>query len=167
MLLGNIERAVPARHFCIYEGESVCCERASSHRCPLIHSPLSLIIVSKYVVNTCIVTCLSIANMVLSKYVHYAPHLRHLGLTLSYNSLYNNPDYSDLTIILEDSREVKVHKNILCTANEWFKKACGVGSRFAVRSITWLFRIHLLMIIRYVGSLTGSVRAQARRSRRP
>jgi len=83
------------------------------------------------------------------------------GLTLTYHRLYNNPDYSDLTIILSDSREIKVHKNILCTANEWFKKACGVDSRFAVRRIPQSFHICLLMNVRHAGSLAESARAQA------
>lgn len=53
------------------------------------------------------------------------------SLILTGHSVYNNPDYSDLTIVLKDGREIKVHKNIMCT-NEWFKKACGAHSQFAV-----------------------------------
>jgi hypothetical protein len=47
-------------------------------------------------------------------------------------SWYNNPDYSDLTIALSDGRDIHVHRNVLCTANEYFKKACGIDSQFVV-----------------------------------
>ena len=88
------------------------------------------------------------------------PQWRHPGLT-PLHSVYNNPNYSDLTIILKDGREVKVHKNILCTSNLWFKKACGVDSQFAVRRITQLFQIVSLIKIPTVGSYSASARAQA------
>jgi hypothetical protein len=54
------------------------------------------------------------------------------------NSLFNNAAYSDLKIKLSDGRDIKVHKAVLCTSNEWFKKACGAGSRFAVRQTCFL-----------------------------
>jgi len=72
--------------------------------------------------------------MDLSEYVQSTPHLRHpVLMTLTIRRVYNNPDYSDLTIVLKDGREIKAHKNILCTANVWFEKACGVSSSFVVR----------------------------------
>jgi hypothetical protein len=40
--------------------------------------------------------------------------------------------YSDLTIKLSDGTEVKVHKVIVCQANEYFRKLCGPDSHFAV-----------------------------------
>jgi hypothetical protein len=48
------------------------------------------------------------------------------------NRLYDNSDYSDLAILLSDGRKILVHKVVLCNNNEYFKKLCGVGSRFAV-----------------------------------
>jgi hypothetical protein len=47
-------------------------------------------------------------------------------------SWHNNPSYSDLTIALSDDRKVHVHRSVLCTANEYFKTACGVNSQFVV-----------------------------------
>lgn len=48
-------------------------------------------------------------------------------------SWYDNPEYSDITIKLSSGREIRLHKHVLCTANEWFNKACGTSSHFAVR----------------------------------
>jgi hypothetical protein len=66
----------------------------------------------------------------------YSPRSKYLGLVLTRHSLYNNPNNSDLTIVLKDGREIKAHKNILCAANEWFKNACGVGTHFAVSVVS-------------------------------
>lgn len=44
--------------------------------------------------------------------------------------------YSDLTIKLSDGTDIKVHKVIICRMNEYFRKLCGPGSRFAVSCIT-------------------------------
>lgn len=45
---------------------------------------------------------------------------------------YNNPDYSDLAIVLSDGRKIHVHKLVLCTNNSYFSRACGADSQFAV-----------------------------------
>jgi hypothetical protein len=43
--------------------------------------------------------------------------------------------HSDLTVKLSDGAEIKVHKIIVCRANEYFRKLCGTESHFAVSSI--------------------------------
>jgi hypothetical protein len=48
---------------------------------------------------------------------------------------YNNPDHSDLAIQLSDGRKIHVHKLVLCTNNQYFKRACGVAIQFAVHAI--------------------------------
>jgi hypothetical protein len=85
----------------------------------------------------------------------YSPRSKSLGPVLTRLSLYNNPDHSDLTIVLKDGREIKVNKNILCTANEWFKNAIGVGTHFAVSVVSCLCRVCMLMNVRRVGSQPG------------
>jgi hypothetical protein len=58
------------------------------------------------------------------------------------NRLYDNPDYSDLAILLSDGRKIHVHKLVLCNNNEYFKKLCGVGSRFSVcAGVTLVIRV--------------------------
>jgi hypothetical protein len=52
-------------------------------------------------------------------------------------SWYNNAEYSDLSVRLRDGREIKVHKIVVCNANDWFKKACGPGSHFTLRPSTF------------------------------
>ncbi|EME79247.1 uncharacterized protein MYCFIDRAFT_204749 [Pseudocercospora fijiensis CIRAD86] len=51
-------------------------------------------------------------------------------MALQTATLYNQPDYSDVTIRFS-GREVFCHKIILCTTSEYFKKLCGPGSHFA------------------------------------
>lgn len=43
-------------------------------------------------------------------------------------NLFNDPEYSDLTIRLQDGRKIHVHKFIVCARNEYFLKLCGPGS---------------------------------------
>jgi hypothetical protein len=45
---------------------------------------------------------------------------------------FNDAQYSDLTLKLSDGREVKVHKLVICTQNEYFSKLCGATSSFKV-----------------------------------
>lgn len=47
---------------------------------------------------------------------------------------YNDAEYSDLTLRLNDGREVKVHKLVICKQSEYFRKLCGAASSFKVRS---------------------------------
>jgi hypothetical protein len=46
--------------------------------------------------------------------------------------LFSKPEYSDLTIKLSDGQELRSHKVIVCTRNEYFLKLCGSQSHFAV-----------------------------------
>lgn len=45
---------------------------------------------------------------------------------------FDDGTYSDLAIKLSDGTELKLHKIVLCQENEYFRKLCGPGSRFAV-----------------------------------
>jgi hypothetical protein len=56
--------------------------------------------------------------------------------TIQLPGLFNNPEYSDLTIKLSDGQELHVHKLVVCARNDYFLKLCGPGSQFAVRLIT-------------------------------
>jgi hypothetical protein len=47
---------------------------------------------------------------------------------------FDEDTYSDLTIKLSDSTEIKMQKIIVCRANDYFRKLCGPKSRFAVSS---------------------------------
>ena len=44
------------------------------------------------------------------------------------NSLFNDPKYSDLTIVCQD-RKFHTHRVILCTQTQFFKAACNESSR--------------------------------------
>jgi len=46
------------------------------------------------------------------------------ALTVLLNSLFKNPEYSDLTIKC-GAREWKAHKNIVCLQVPFFAKACN------------------------------------------
>jgi len=58
--------------------------------------------------------------------------------TISLDTWFNKPGYSDLTIKLSNDKEVHVHKIIVCSRNPYFAKLCGPGSQFAVSSVTVL-----------------------------
>lgn len=45
---------------------------------------------------------------------------------------FDEDTYSDLKIKLSNGNEIKVHKAIVCRANEYFRKLCGPESHFAV-----------------------------------
>jgi hypothetical protein len=47
---------------------------------------------------------------------------------------FDEATYSDLTVRLSDGTEIKVHKVIVCRANDYFRKLCGPESHFAVSS---------------------------------
>lgn len=51
-------------------------------------------------------------------------------MSLSTLALYNEPEYSDVTIQFS-GRTVHCHKLVLCTKSDYFKKLCGPGSHFA------------------------------------
>jgi hypothetical protein len=52
--------------------------------------------------------------------------------TISLDTWFNKPGYSDLTIKLSNDKEIHVHKIIVCARNSYFAKLCGPGSQFAV-----------------------------------
>jgi hypothetical protein len=41
--------------------------------------------------------------------------------------LYDNAEYSDLTIRLSDGSDIRVHKVIICTKNTVLRRLCQVG----------------------------------------
>lgn len=46
--------------------------------------------------------------------------------------LFDKPGCSDLTIKLNDGREIHVHKFIVCERNPYFPKLSGLAGHFAV-----------------------------------
>lgn len=53
-------------------------------------------------------------------------------MALDVRGWYNEAEFSDLTIKLSNGTEVKVHKLVICKANDYFRKMCGPTSQFAV-----------------------------------
>lgn len=44
--------------------------------------------------------------------------------------LYDNAEYSDLTIRLSDGSDIHVHKVIICTKNEALRRLCQVSKPY-------------------------------------
>jgi hypothetical protein len=55
--------------------------------------------------------------------------------TISLDTWFNKPGFSDLTIKLSDGREIHVHKIIVCARNAYFAKLTGPESQFAVSAM--------------------------------
>jgi len=49
---------------------------------------------------------------------------------------FDDPDYADVVIVLDDGSRINAHKIVLCKRSEYFRMLCGQGSQFAVRAMT-------------------------------
>ena len=57
------------------------------------------------------------------------------------SSLFDNPDFSDVTLVCEDQKQVFAHKAILSANSSFFQKIFGLG--------IFIFQRHLNIIVQF------------------